>query len=650
MKDVMTFLQQGKPDQALARCQEIIKNQADHVEALNLGGIAAFQTGDLEQAATMLRKTLEHSPNDAEVYYNLGLIEAGRKNLNEAAEAFEATITIDPNHAGAYNNLGNVRREQGQLEEAEDSYRHAIKHCPDYHLALENLGTLLLKLDQPDEARDFFVRLLELMPPSAPILSSLGEALKSMGRFDEAASALGEAISLSPENPDFLLDLSIVFMEADQLNDAEAACQSAIGLAPERSDLHFHHGNILYRLGLAEESEASFLRALKIKPDYSDCLKNLGDLFKELGRFDEAKACFRQALEIQPDDLKVFLSLFNIKTITGDDPDLLVMQGFLDKPGISHADQQSLFFNLAKTFDGLGDYDTAFENLRKGNALRRALFDYDVGADIAKMKQTARIFSPDFLSQSAQGGDQSDIPIFIIGMPRSGTTLTEQILAAHPAVHGGGESEHLNQLVSKIRSNKDPGKRYPDWVNDIDAKSLHDIGSAHVEALRLGAGEARRVTDKMPGNFLYLGLIRLALPNAKIIHCIRDPMATCFSCYQKEFASPLEFSWDLTELGQYYRAYHDLMGHLRGVFGDWILDLRYEQLVADQEQETGRLLDFCGLPWDEACLSFYKSNRLVKTSHEVRQPIYNKAVAHWRHYHKYLDPLRGALGPLAPKI
>ena len=649
LKDAMTFLQKGQPDQALAICWDILKDQPDYVEALNLGGIASFQTGDLGQASAMLRKSLEHNPRDAEVFYNLGLIDVSREKLNEAADAFEAAIRIDPHHAGAYNNLANVRREQGQLDEAVDFYRQAIKYRPDYHLALENLGNLLLKLNQPEEARDAFVRLLEIIPPNAAILSNLGEALKSMEQFEDAATALGEAISLSPDTPDLHLELSMVFMEAGQLINAQAACKSAIRQAPDRAGLYFHHGNILYRLGYAEESEAAFLHALKIKPDFIECLKNLGNLYKELGSFDEAKACFRQVLDIEPDDIRIFLSLLDFKTMTGDDHNIRAMQGFLEKTGVSQTDRQSLYFNLAKSFDGLGDYDAAFENFQKGNAIKRGLLDYDIGADIAKMKQTAKVFSPDLLSQNTDGGDQSDIPIFIVGMPRSGTTLVEQIIATHPFVHGGGESEHLNELVSKIRSNKDKDRQYPDWVNDVDAKGLYDIGNAHVEALRLGAGETQRITDKMPGNFLYLGLIRLALPNAKIIHCIRDPMATCFSCYQKEFASPLGFSWDLAELGEYYQAYYELMAHWRDVLDDWILDVRYEQLVANQKDETQRLLDFCGLPWDDACLSFYKSKRLVKTSPQVRQPIYNNAVAHWRNYHKLLSPLSDALGSLAPK-
>ncbi|MGB1548696.1 MAG: sulfotransferase family protein, partial [Alphaproteobacteria bacterium] len=323
-----------------------------------------------------------------------------------------------------------------------------------------------------------------------------------------------------------------------------------------------------------------------------------------------------------------YLRLANLKKFAPGDPDIAAMETVLTRLPTSDGRTIPFCFALGKAYEDCEDYDRAFNYYTRGNKLKRAELAFDI----------VETFSKPFLKKEADRGFDSEVPIFILGMPRSGTSLVEQILASHSEVHGGGERAEWMRLVRGIDS-------FPDGVRDFGPEDFARLGENYVEALRKLAPEAARITDKLPHNFLHVGLIHLALPKAKILHCVRNPVDTCLSCYKHLFDSELSFAYDLDELGRYYRLYERLMHHWRAVLPGRMLDVPYEELVADQETLSRRILDFCELPWEPACLDFHKTDRRVQTASvaQVRQPIYTTAVRRWRKYEHRIAPLLAAL-------
>jgi tetratricopeptide (TPR) repeat protein len=367
----------------------------------------------------------------------------------------------------------------------------------------------------------------------------------------------------------------------------------------------------------------------------------LGNIAMQLGRTAEARAAFEQADVLAPDHPRYHRALAETARFTrGDDPWLLSLNRLAKGlPALPDDQKVELHFALAKACDDLGHYDEAFGQFKDGNAIQRRRVTYDETAVASFFDSIVNAFSPALMATQRGAGDPSNLPVFIVGMPRSGSTLVEQILASHPAVFGAGELVFMNDIVAAIPD-------YPSGVAELSGETLARLGQRYVERLRSLAPDAARIVDKLPPNFRHLGLINLILPNAKIIHVHRDPIATCFSCYSKLFLGGLNFTYDMGELGRYHKMYEALMAHWRAVLPPHaLLDVEYETLVGDFEVEARRVVDFVGLPWDARCLDFAKTKRPVRTlsQSQVRQPLFASSIEHWRHYERHLGPLIDAL-------
>jgi tetratricopeptide (TPR) repeat protein len=374
--------------------------------------------------------------------------------------------------------------------------------------------------------------------------------------------------------------------------------------------------------------------------------ENRGVILTALGRFEEAAAAIEQALRLAPGRARSYLNLAAARRTMPDDPHLAAMHALLEAPSLSRGERADLHFALGKALEDIGDREGSFLHLLEANAEQRKLTPYDETATLARMRSLTAAFDADFLRRHAGEGDPSAKPVFIVGMPRSGTSLAEQILASHPKVFGAGELDDFELEAAKLAEGAGNGSLAADLAAFVEAGRMRTFGSAYLARLVEHAPEADKLIDKMPANFRYLGLIRLALPNARVIHMRRDPVDTCLSCFSKRFFGHVPWSYDLAELGRYYRAYEAMMSHWRTALPDgFMIEVRYEDLVADLEVQTRRMLAHIGLDWDPHCLDFHATERTVQTASaaQVRRPIYRTSIERWRPYEAWLGPLLAEL-------
>ena len=656
--------------------------EPDNGEALHTLGLIAHQSGRLGEAIEHLRRAVALRPGVALYQANLGEMCRMAGRIDEAIAAGSRAIELDPNNAAAHSNLGIALFDQGKFEEALPHYRRALAVHPDFAQAHSNYGNALQKLKRFAEAEPSYRRAVELQPNFADGWNNLGTCLREMGRLDEAETVYRKALELQPNNPDTLDNLALalkdlarydeaaetmrralvidaardqfhthyatILLDQDKIEAAAEAVGRAMALSPDSHDAVNLMGRIAFERGDLDSALTHYRQALVLKPDLADAYNNMGNALKETGRLQQAQEAYLEAIRLDPGMAGAYVNLADTKTFTPGDPHLGVMEALAaEAEGSAKIDRMQLGFGLAKAYADLKDHRRSFAHLREANALRRGMVAYDESAALGFFDRIEAVFTPALLREKARSGDPSPIPIFIIGMPRSGTTLVEQIIASHPAVHGAGELKVLNDIVRLVQGPDGQTMSFPEFVPALDASALRRIGSGYVSELHKLASGSARITDKMPSNYYFAGLIHLALPNAKIVHCTRDPVDTCVSCFSKLFADAQVHTYDLGELGRYYRCYERLMAHWRQVLPEGrILDVRYEEVVGDLEIQARRILAYCGLEWDERCLSFYETDRPVRTASatQVRRPIYRSAVGRWRAYEKELGPLLAALG------
>ncbi len=541
----------------------------------------------------------------------------------------------------------------GRLAEAEKVYRQVLDIQSDQFDSLHLLGVIFFQRGDPAAAVEQIDRALKGNPDDVVALNNRGNALHALQRFDEALASYDRALALRPDYTDALCNRGAALHELKRYDEALAASDRIIALQPDCAEAHSNRGNTLRALGRYDEAVEACDRALALQPDLVDAYMNMGSILKDLGHLREAQEAYVDALRLDPSLADVYVHLADSKTFEPGEPHLSAMEALAARTeGLSKTDRMQLDFALGKAHADLKDYGLSFKHLLAGNAAKRATISYDENAAFALFDQIERVFSRELIAKKSDCGDPSTLPIFVIGMPRSGTTLIEQIIASHPQVHGAGELQTLNDIILTVRGVDGDATPYPQFVPALDDAALRQIAVRYVAELRALAVKSGQinsafVTDKMPSNYFFVGLIHLALPNAKIVHTVRDPVDTCVSCFSKLFSGEQTYTYDLGELGRYYRRYEQLMGHWHRVLPtNRILDVCYEDVVADLEAQARRIIAYCGLPWDDGCLSFHKTDRPIHTASatQVRQPIYKNAVGRWRVYEEHLGPLLTALG------
>lgn len=503
--------------------------------------------------------------------------------------------------------MNRKQRRSAKLPPAPDPQKTAlVQKVIDKALELE-------KLSRPEEALDILRQLLEHAPDNPTIPYNIGVMSQKLGRAEDAAHWLEQALKLDPANTIALLALAAVHLDRQ---------------APEKAITCIE-------------------KAMSHDPRDISILGKCANLLCETGRIDEGISYFRKAQKLDPGNTAIYQSLSRLKKFTADDPDIAAMER-IDQNDLSDEQKIQLGYALGKAYGDAGNHDKSFAAYLMANETKKKNLNYTQGVISGYIDRIGEIFTPEIAARFANTGLKTRKPVFVVGMPRSGTTLTEQILAAHPQVHGGGELSYFAQSLPFVENPELPegmDKNSPTFsaalLEELSADTLEDIGKKYLEKLERLSPQSPHITNKLPFNFIWIGLIKLALPEAKIIHVRRDPVDNCFSCFKTHFTYNLPWTHDLREIASVYKSHDRLMAHWKNIFGDAVYTIQYEHLVSDQETQSRRLLEYCELPWNDSCLAFHKSERRVNTAsvYQVRQPIYKDAVKRWEKYREHLRPL-----------
>ena len=493
------------------------------------------------------------------------------------------------------------------------------------------------------QAELLYRQILTIDNRHADSLHLIGVIAHQMGRMDEAEANYRLALQVRPAIADASYHLGVLLQRQGRLFEAEAHYRQAIKYRQNHADAHNNLGIVLQNQGRSSDAEDSYRQALRAKPNFADACNNLGAVLKELGRIDEARGYMNKAINLAPDKPGYHFNLAGIKIFTADDPHLAQIEELAkNAEKLSTEEQVSLQFALGKAYEDVGVQARSFRHLLAGNALKRRLCGYDEAATLKLFERIQSVFTAELIGRKSPECAPGDGPIFVFGMPRSGTTLVEQVLASHSKVFGAGELDLFEQEALRLVG----ANIFPEAIADISVNDLHRLGLGYLASLRNTTQSILRATDKRLKNYLFCGLIHLALPSARIIHTCRDPIDTCLSCFSTLFSGSHPYAYDLSELGRYYSGYAALMEHWRQVLPEGImLDVQYEDVVADLEGQTRRILSHCGLEWEDACLTFFKTERPVRTASavQVRRPIYQSSVGRAESYLQFLQPLIDAL-------
>jgi tetratricopeptide (TPR) repeat protein len=583
----------------------VLDSDPDNVHALNLLGMLYVNNFRPDDAVLCISKAMKLAPKNPESHANLALAYKDQGKLPRAVEHFRRSIRLDPNNPMTYNNLGNVLREQGKPREAIREYEKALKLQPEFGQCWSNFSAALNEADQRKAAHRAVNRAIELEPDLAQAHNNRGDILLAEARYPEALASYEQATALNPKYTAALINMARVQRDMDSPEAALGTLQRALQLEPRNPEAHHVRGVLLEQMGEPKKAADAFQAAIDVAPGMA------------IAHYYLAQIRGRKTTESEFDAM---LKIWNEVEM-------------LDN------DRMFMAFGLARAYEQRGEFDEAFSFLERGNTIKKQMLPYD-DSDTGEF-MNGLVEAASSLAQKLQSGAgcPDSRPVFVLGMPRSGTSLTEQMLATHSEVSGAGELSFAYDMAHRVRDMT--GQAFPKNVGLLTQQQLRELGEYYVARHRAENLESRYVVDKTPLNFQYIGLLGLALPNARFIHCHRDPVQNCFSIHKLPFDKRQAYAHSLESLGKYYNRYWRLMEAWKTLFPGRILDVLYEDTVADIESQGRRMLEFLGLPFETEVLEFHRTERLVKTpsASQVRQPIYSDALQSWRKYEKHAAPL-----------
>jgi tetratricopeptide (TPR) repeat protein len=611
------------------------------IERLVIAGDEARKHGKAAEAVTLYEQALRLSPQHLEARNNLGnaLMQLGL--YEEAVRSYLAALLLDPDNAVIYFNLANAYRLTGNFEQAVINNTRALALDPAFYVAHNNMGLIHTAAGRLAEAAASYRRALALNDRDADVLSNLATVLRDLGELPEAVELYQRAVELEPRRADRHCSLGHALLELPRLHEAAASYLRALELKPDLAIALVSLGTVQRQLGHTIEAEASCQAALAIDAKLPEALELCGELLTDRGRFEEAERFFRRAIALDPRFPFAYYSIVTNRRMNLDDEWWLRGVEELLRGPLPLRHQISLQYALGKYFDDTKDFERAFGHYRQANDLtRRYGMHFEKAALVERVDRIIGTFDAVSIARLQSEGNLSERPVFIIGMPRSGTTLAEQILASHPAVFGAGELVYWQVAIGMFEAGK--------VGSQAGGTSIAGLAREYLQRLKALSADALRVVDKMPANFMSIGLIRAAFPRARFIHLQRHPLDTCLSIYFQHFSQAHPYAHDLGDLAAYYEQYVRLMAHWRQVLPpSALLEISYEDLIEQQEPTSRRLVEFLGLPWDPKCLDFHNTERSVITlsKWQVRQKIHKASAGRWKHYERFLKPLQGLVGP-----
>jgi cytochrome c-type biogenesis protein CcmH/NrfG len=639
---------------------------------------AALRSGRARTAEQALRALSAEAPADLNSRWLLGIALLDQGKLDESTALLESVVREAPAFSNARVDLARTYRAAGRASEAREHLRAVLQQHPHHALAWLAYGDVLVDLKQFDDARTAFDRARQCDPERARIEAATAALLADDRKRAEelfrevlqkdaghvaalcglAAVSLGadvpidaerllrHALRQSPHVPLAWRGLGPTLLALGRLTEAESAAAYLRAIEPDNPQSWIATAASASRMLKPEQSLAAYERALQLKPDEVRLHTSIGHVHKTLGRRADSEAAYHAAITLDRHHAEAYWSLADLKNYRFSDGEIDAMRAALADERRPPAGDAQLCFALGKAFEQRQQYAEAFEYYSRGNARRRLDDPFDIVAFEKRAARIRGVFSAEFFVSHAGGGDHSNAPIFVVGLPRSGSTLIEQILASHSQVEGTMELPNILNMVRDVRRLAQADSDYPENVAAVPAAQFAALGARYLEdTAPLRHGRAHFI-DKLPNNFSHVGFIHSILPNAIVIDARRHPMDCCFSVYKQHFAEGQTFSYDLVDLGRYYRSYLETMRHWDAVLPGKVLHVQYEQLVREPEAQIRRLLDHCALPFEPGCLAFHETRRAVRTAsaEQVRQPIYTSGVGYWRNFESQLEPLRLALG------
>ena len=639
----------GQLQRTVDCCRMALQLQPNFPEAANNLGLALLALGRTEDAVVLFREALRLQPSFAMAQNNLGNALRLQGDTAQALAHFRQALQLDPTLAEAHSNLGQLLLEHYQRQEALVHCREAVRLRPNFPEAQSNLGNVLRELGRLAEAKACYAEALRLNPGLAMTYNNMGQALQEESKLAEALTWYQQGLQRDPNSARILCNLASALEELERHEEAIARYELALRLDPNYAEAYSGLGWVRHEQGQFQEALALYQRAVQLRPSLAAAHCCLGAVQEEFNDFASGERSLREALRLDPGLAGAHAQLATLLRDKLPEADMAAMRQLVADPNLSGSKRSALHFGLALMLDARGAYDEAAEHLRQANALRLAEWrtqgkDYDPAAHVRFVAGLMATCTPAFFERVRGFGLGTERPIFIVGLPRSGTTLTEQILASHSQVFGAGELRWAHEAFESLPAVMNSDAPAVECLSRLERETARHLAERHLEQLRARDEKALRVADKMPDNYLCLGFLATLFPRAKFIHCLRDLRDIAVSCWMTNFRQ-IRWSCDPEHIASRFREYRRLMEHWRQVLPVPVLEVDYEETVADLEGVARRLVAWCGLEWEPACLAFYEGHRPVRTASvtQVRQPIYKHAVARWKHYEQALAPLLAQL-------
>ncbi len=639
------YLQNGQVEQAEKLCQEVLTRDPDDINFLALLGMISTLLGKIELAIELLNHAIRQAPEFTRAHKDISRAYVAADRLDDAIGHLKIVLEREPEIDENYQALATVLYRAGRGKEADEVMEKLFVVNP-HKGKLAKAGELF-KQGKYKKAEKLAREVLREDPESIDAPRMLAKLALQANLNQEAEKVLKEIIEKAPGLHEAYLELTKALREQDKFDEAVEYAKQAIRLRPDHFQSYMVLASLLAAGARTIEAIDAYRACLELRKNNPNVYLGYGHVLKTAGKVDEGIQAYRDAIRVKQDNGEAYWSLANLKTYRFSEEERHTMEALLENKELEEENRVHILFSLAKYHEDNGNYENAFSCYDQANQIQRMRISYDPVETEVLHEQIKATFTKSFLEEKQDVGNPDPAPIFIVGLPRSGSTLIEQILSSHSQVDGTSELPDLSKVVMTLNRGRD-AKGYPAGVVELSDQEFYDLGAQYIESTQRVRRGAAFFTDKMPNNFPTIGLLSLILPNAKIINARRDPVDSCLGCYKQHFARGQTFTYDLVELGEFYLEYHALMEYWHSVLPGRILDVQYEDMVADQEGQTRRLLEYCGLPFEDACLNFHETDRPVRTasSEQVRQPIYRSSVQTWRRFEQHLQPLIEILEPI----